>query len=76
VLERVGLEVLERQRLVRDHVVGELDHLDVEAALGADLLHDVHDLGMGTGGHADADGFGLGRGREQGCSRKGCQKAH
>jgi len=38
----------------------------VEAAFGADLLHDIEDLGMGTGGDADADPFGLGSGRKQG----------
>ena len=75
-LERVGLKILQRQRLVGNHVISELDHLDVEAPFGADLLHNVENLGVGTGGHADTDGFSLGSGCEQGRGCKGCQKTH
>ena len=64
VLERIGLEIPERERLVRDHVVRELDHLDVEPMARGHLLDDFEDLGVWSGRDADPDRFGP-RGADQ-----------
>ncbi len=64
VLEGVGLEFARGEGLVRHHVVGELDDLQVEALLGRDRLHGLEDLGMRTGRHADPDGLGPRHGRQ------------
>jgi hypothetical protein len=72
VLERVGLEILQGQRLVRDDVVGEFDDLDVKAALGRHLHH-VGDVGMGAGRDSNAKRLGAcGAGQHGG----GCNNRH
>ena len=56
-LKGIRFEIPESQRLVRNHVIGEFDDLDIEPAFGGHLLHHIRDLGMWTGGDADANGL-------------------
>ena len=60
VLEVVGIQLALFQRGVGDDVVFELDDLQSVAFLGQDLLGDLQDLGVGSGGCADLDGLVVG----------------
>ncbi|MNL57704.1 hypothetical protein D3C87_1812890 [compost metagenome] len=73
-LVAVGVQVAGGQRGVGLDVVAELDHLDVQAVLGGDLLHLFHDLGVRAAGHADLDRLFLGDGaRCQRCADRGAE---
>jgi len=77
VLERVGLDVAIGQRLVRHHVIRELDHVDVQAHGLGDLGHLFHDLGMFAGRDADLDVLGRGgAGNERQRGDDGDQSLH
>src|SRR6202012_264904 len=60
VLKRIGLQIACIERGVRNHIVGELDDLDVEAFLGRNRLDSLQDLRVRSWRYADLDGFGAG----------------
>ncbi len=47
-LKRICLEILQSKRLIGDHIVSELNHLDIKTAFGRDLSNDIKDFGVRT----------------------------
>jgi hypothetical protein len=73
VLKRVGLKFARIKRGIRDHVVGELDQLDIQPLLRGDRLYRFEDLGMRPRRDANLDYFRCSARRPGGKDRCGNQ---